>query len=180
MTQDRLAGVAGADARAFAFHRLADQHLDAAYRLAYAILHDPSDAQDATHDAFVTAWRRWATLRDPGRFQAWFDRILVNTCRHRLRDAGRHPTTDLSVDLAARGPGIERGVVARDMVAEGLAGLTPDQRTVIALRYARDLTVDQIAGTLGIRAGTVKSRLHYALRRLQATLEPAAREEEPR
>jgi DNA-directed RNA polymerase specialized sigma24 family protein len=63
-----------------AFLRLADLHLDAAYRLARAILHDATDAQDATHDAFERAWRKWSTLRDPSRFEPWFDRILVTRC----------------------------------------------------------------------------------------------------
>src|SRR5262245_14422274 len=70
---------AGSD-RAAAFVRLADAHLDRAYGLARAILRDPVEAQDATHDAFVRAWRSWPSLRDPDRFEAWFDRILVNTC----------------------------------------------------------------------------------------------------
>ena len=62
--------------RAAAFARLADEHLDQAYRLARAILRDESEAQDATHDAFVQAWRKWETLRDParlaeGEFPVW-------------------------------------------------------------------------------------------------------------
>jgi DNA-directed RNA polymerase specialized sigma24 family protein len=69
------------------FQALADEHLDRAYRLARAILRDPTDACDATHDAFVRAWRSRATLRDASRFEPWFDRILVNVCRNRLRVA---------------------------------------------------------------------------------------------
>ena len=85
---DRPSVVASASgARDAAFVRLADEHLDKAYRLARAILRDPVEAQDATHDAFVQAWRKWGTLRDPERFEPWFDRILVNTCRDRLRAA---------------------------------------------------------------------------------------------
>ena len=65
--------------RAAAFRALADQHLDAAYRLAHAILRDPTEAQDATHDAFVTAWRSWDSPLDASRFDPWFDKILVNS-----------------------------------------------------------------------------------------------------
>src|SRR6185503_1586166 len=57
--------------RAAAFTRLAEGHLDASYRLARAILRDPAEAEDATHDAYVQAWRKWSTLRDPSRFEAW-------------------------------------------------------------------------------------------------------------
>lgn len=174
---ERLAEVDAADARALAFRRLAAQHLDASYRLATAILRDPFEAQDATHDAFVIAWQRFATLRDPDRFQAWFDRILVNTCRHRLRDHSRRRVRDLSTALPR--PVADHGVriAERDRLAEGLAELGPDHRIVLALRYDRDLTVDQIADRLGIRAGTVKSRLHYALRRMRDRLEATDREE---
>lgn len=179
MTENRLAGIAGADARTAAFRRLADQHLDTSYRLAYSILQDASEAQDATHDAFVTAWRRWSTLRHPDRFQAWFDRIVVNTCRHRLRDRQRHRTEDLSPELAGTMPGVEARLAARDEVAAALTSLSADHRVVVGLRYARDLSIDEIARILGVRSGTVKSRLHYALRRLRDVIDPPT-EERPR
>ncbi len=85
MAEGRPAVVEQPSERAQAFLRLADDHLDSGYRLARAILRDPTEAQDATHDAFEQAWRKWPSLRDPTRFQQWFDRILVNTCRDRLR-----------------------------------------------------------------------------------------------
>jgi hypothetical protein len=97
---DRPSLVAGdGSARAAAFTRLADEHLDRAYRLARAILLDEPEAQDAVHDAFVQAWRKWDTLRDQTRFEPWFDRILVNTCRDRLRAPSRR-TTDFSAEVA--------------------------------------------------------------------------------
>jgi hypothetical protein len=80
MADSRPAVVEQPSEHAQAFLRLADLHLDAAYRLARAILHDATDAQDATHDAFERAWRKWSTLRDPSRFEPWFDRILVTRC----------------------------------------------------------------------------------------------------
>ena len=159
-------------ARAEAFLRLADEHLDAAYRLARAILHDATDAQDATHDAFERAWRSWPTLRDPSRFEPWFDRILVNTCRDRLRSARRR-ATDISEEVAISS-GDEFGQAHdRDLLANAIAGLSPDHRVVVALRYYRDLPVEEIASRLGIPAGTVQSRLHYALRRLHAAIDTA-------
>jgi hypothetical protein len=78
MTDSRPVEVDTTTGRAVAFGRLADGHLDAAYRLARAILRHPSAAQDATHDAVLQAWRKWSTLRDPSHFEAWFDRILDN------------------------------------------------------------------------------------------------------
>ncbi len=158
--------------RAQAFLRLADEHLDAAYRLACAILRDATDAQDATHDAFEQAWRKWSTLRDPARFEPWFDRILVNTCRDRLRSA-RRQATDISAEVAITSGDPYGQAHDRDVLANAISGLSPDQRVVVALRYYRDLTVEEIASRLDIPAGTVQSRLHYALKRLHAAIDAA-------
>jgi len=166
------------DVRAAAFRAMADRHMDGAYRLARVILHDPADAQDAAHDAWVQAWRKWGSLRDPDRFEPWFNRILVNTCRDRLRRQARRPTQDLSGEIAAwaKGPDPMTEVDTRDLLRRGLAHLSPDHQLVVALRFYRDLTADQIAEQLGIRVGTVHSRLHYALKQLHAVLsEPGAK-----
>jgi RNA polymerase sigma-70 factor (ECF subfamily) len=173
MAEGRHAEVAGHAARADAFRTLADRHLDASYRLAHVILGQHAEAEDATHDAFVTAWRKWSTLRDPELFEHWFDRILVNTCRNRMRHASRRRTEDLSADLQfvtsdVYGPTHDRG-----LLWPAMARLAPDQRVVVALRFYRDLSIDQIADRLGVRAGTVKSRLHRALRGLRNSLDQA-------
>ena len=156
-----------------AFRRLADKHLEASYRLACAILGNSAEAQDATHDAFVQAWRRWSTLRDPARFEHWFDRILINTCRNRLKRVNRWQTQDLS-DEVARAPGDPLAqALDRDVLAAALAKLSPDHRMVVALRFYRDLKVNEIARQLDVRPGTVQSRLHYAMKRLHAALDEA-------
>ena len=169
MADSRPAVVEQPTERAEAFLRLADEHLDASYRLARAILRDPTGAQDATHDAFEQAWRKWSTLRDPSRFEPWFDRILVNTCRDRLRSARRQPT-DISTEVAITSGDPYGQAHDRELLADAIAGLSPDHRVVVALRYYRDLPVEEIASRLGIPAGTVQSRLHYALKRLHASI----------
>ena len=155
-----------------AFVRLADVHLDKAYRLARAILRDPAEAQDATHDAFVQAWRRWETLRDPARFEPWFDRILVNTCRNRLRST-RRQATDISAEVALATGDHAGHAEDREVLGTAIAALSPDHQVVVALRYYRDLTVDDIAKRLGVPSGTVQSRLHYALKRLHDAIDAA-------
>ncbi len=167
--EDGLEGTS-LSARFDAFRDLADKHLDASYGLAYLILGHRAEAEDATHDAFVTAWRKWATLRDHQRFQQWFDRILVNTCRNRLRNTARRRTQDLSPELqfyAADDHGVTDD---RALLLPALARLSLDQRVVVALRFYRDLSIDQIAAGLGVPPGTVKSRLHRGLRELRAGL----------
>jgi RNA polymerase sigma-70 factor (ECF subfamily) len=157
-----------ADARrAAAFTDLADQHLDASYRLAHAILGDRAEAEDATHDALVTAWRRWSSLRDHAKFEAWFHRILVNTCRNRIRQSSRRRTDDLSASLAMPGADPIRGSDDRQQMGDALGRLSPDHRSVLALRYYLDLPIEEIASRLGVPAGTVNSRIHYALKELR-------------
>jgi RNA polymerase sigma-70 factor (ECF subfamily) len=156
--------------QAAAFRRLADQHLDAAYRLARAILRDPTDAQDATHDAFVQAWRKWSALRDQSKFDQWFDRILVNTCRNRLTRNRRFQMKDISAELEVAAADEFRVSDDRDAIGRAVSTLSSDQQVLIALRYFRDLPIDQIAIRLGVPAGTVQSRLHYALKKLQAVI----------
>jgi len=173
LADSRPAQVDETTERGRAFRRLADSNLDAAYRLARAILRDPGEAQDATHDAFLQAWRKWSTLRDPGRFEQWFDRILVNSCRNRLRRTHRWQATDISAEVAIASGDPFGQAHDRDVIGAALATLSAEHRVVVALRYYRDLSIDEIASRLAIPAGTVQSRLHYALERLHLAIDTA-------
>jgi RNA polymerase sigma-70 factor (ECF subfamily) len=174
MNQER-----GSAARADAFGRLTSARLASLYRLAAAILGDPVEAEDVTHDAAVRAWQRWDSLRDVGRFEAWFQRILINECRDRLRQ--RHKVVDVAqprTGLAVSGlsdPGTS--VAERLAIAEALEMLTPEQRIVIVLHFYLDLDAEEIAARTGLRLGTVKSRFHYALQALRAAADAVARAE---
>ena len=134
----------GAATKAEAFRRLAMDHLDESYRLARAIMGNRDDGEDAAHDAFVQAWRQWDKLRDSARFEAWFGRILINTCRDRLRHAKRRAGSDLSPDLASDHDALGHAD-DRDQIATALGHLSVDHRVVVALRYYRDLSTRQIA-----------------------------------
>jgi RNA polymerase sigma-70 factor, ECF subfamily len=170
--------------RSLAFAQFVDRDaLDRAYRYATLILGDPTEAEDATHDAALRAWHRFGELRDPGRFEAWFGRILVNACRDRQRGR-RHNTLSLDDPTlqteepwarAAGDPAEAYG--RRDAMAGALRALRPEYIEVVVLRFYVDLTIDQIAERTGARAGTVKSRLHYALRELRGTLDEDSRKE---
>ena len=169
----RLADAEAPTERGAAFLRLADQHLDSAYRLARAILRNPAEAEDATHDAFVQAWQKWPTLHDPAALEPWFHRILINTCRNRLTSATRRHATDVSTELMLASHDAYGPTIDRQVIGNALSNLSPDQRIVVALRYFLDLPIDEISRRLGIPAGTVQSRLHYALKRLHADLDSA-------
>jgi RNA polymerase sigma-70 factor (ECF subfamily) len=170
----RAAVTGGESERAAAFKRLADSRLYANYKLANAILGNPAESQDAVHDAVITAWRRWSTLRDQSKFDAWFSRIVVNTCRNRLQKAARRRTTDIAGRTAPAVGDASREIHDREEIARGLAQLGSDDRVVLALRYYRDLALEDIAKLLDIPTGTVKSRLSRAHQRLRAALEAEA------
>jgi len=153
------------DVAALVLNRLADS-----YRLARAILLDDTEAEDAVQEASLAAWRRRDALRDPDRFEAWFERILVNQCRDQLRRRKRTvkvTAPPIGFDPADAPP--ETGTDAE--LDRALAALDADHRIVVVMRYWQDRTVEDIAGRVGIPAGTVKSRLHNALRSLRTTLE---------
>jgi len=160
-------------ARAAAFELLVAERLDATYRLARLILRDAQEAEDATHDAFVRAWRDYGRLRDPDRFDAWFGRILVNACRDRLRRSGRRRHDDLDRAASVAAPhDAHRQIDDRDELERAFRHLNADQRIAVVLRFYGDLPVEQVARTVGAPVGTVRSRLHYGLKQLRRSLEP--------
>ena len=161
---------------AVSFEAIALAQLDPSYRLAALILRDPDEAEDATHDAFVQAFRNRRSLRDLNRFEAWFGRIVVNVCRDRLRRRRRQAILDLSPELRDDRADVAEPVAERMALESAFIRLSPDHRIVIILRYYLDLTVDQIADRVGVPSGTVKSRLHHAVSELRTELEQPAPE----
>jgi RNA polymerase sigma-70 factor (ECF subfamily) len=157
--------------RVAAFQRLADHRLDASYRLATAIMRDDGVARDAVHDAVVLAWQRWSSLRDPSKFDAWFDRIVVNVCRDRLKASKYRRAADIrhaeSLTTPDPAPQVHRHIV----VSQALARLKPDDIVVIVLRYFLDFQLGDVATLLDIPVPTAKGRLRAAMSRLQAQLQ---------
>jgi RNA polymerase sigma factor (sigma-70 family) len=171
--------VTGHQARADAFRRLLDADLLRYYGIAAAMLGDSVEAQDAVHDAAVSAWRHFTDLRDEARFAQWFDRILVNTCRDRLRARRRRDVVDIGAQLDDALPvsaDQASAVVAADAVERALRVLDADHLAVVVLRYQADLTIRAVAERLGVAEGTVKSRLHNALRRMRSAMDDQERQ----
>lgn len=145
-----------------------------AYRVATCVLRDPVAAEDAVQEAALRAWAGRGGLRDPGRAEAWFARIIVNVCRAELVRRSRRPqTAEIEPSI-----GPDDSVDDRDEVGRALARLTPDEQVVVALRFGRDLTVPQIAALTGLHEGTVKSRLHNAQEHLRGAFQAERRAEE--
>ena len=122
----------------------------------------------------VRGWRSAASLRDPSRVDAWLDGILVNVCRDRMRR--RKLVRFIVLADGATGPALDQfqAVIDRDEVARAMRGLDADQRIVVVLHYWGGVTLEGVADRLGWPLGTVKSRLHRALRQMRASLDGAA------
>jgi RNA polymerase sigma-70 factor (ECF subfamily) len=155
-----------------AFGVLVNAMSDRMYAIATRILRDTHLAEDALQSSLITAWRELPRLRDPDRFEAWVRRLLVHACyaeaRRRRRWAGN--VRVLPVDGPA-GEDDMLSVADRDALDRAFRRLTVEQRAVFVLHHHVGLTLVEIADTLGIPAGTARSRLHYATRLLRTAIE---------
>jgi len=153
-----------------AFVALLDGAAGQAYRLARVIVRDDLMAQDAVQEASIRAWRDLPRLRDPEKWPQWYRRIAVRAAIDQARrEAGeRHLALD---PLPASRADASESIARRDELAVALRRLSPDDRALLALRFAADLEVPDIAEALGIPLGTAKSRLHRALAKLRTELE---------
>ena len=164
-----------------AFVSLAVAVGDRLHAVAYRILRDTDLAEDASQQALLAIWRDLPTLRDPARFEAWSYRLLVRACyaEGRRSRAWSPNLRLLPADEPMASGGIHT-VIDRDQLERGFRRLSIDHRAVVVLHHYLDLSLSEVADALGVPEGTVRSRLHYAMRGLRAALDadarPAARE----
>ena len=144
--------------------------------IAFLILRNQAQAEDATQEALVAAWRDLSALRDPDRFDSWVHRILIRAC-HREAARGRR-AGDIHVDVSTINlvqPDRSVDVIDNDELERGFRRLDADLRAVVVLHFYLDLPIQEAAEMLGIPVGTAKSRLHRATQTLRAALEADAR-----
>ena len=144
--------------------------------VAHRILRDVDLAKDATQQALLHIWRDLPQLREPDRFEAWSYRVLVRIC---YSEGGKARTWSssprlLPLDVPDATDALS-DVHDRDQLERAFRRLSVEHRAVVVLHYYSDLPIDEIAETLGIPPGTVKSRLHNAMRGLRAAIEADAR-----
>ena len=154
-----------------AFAELAGAAISQLTPVAWLILRDPEQAQDAVQNALVRVWRDLPTLRDPDRFDAWARRLVVRSCIDEARRLRRH-RFDVRIDAIAP-PTVADGsaaIVDRDQLERAFRRLDPDQRAVLVLHYYVGMSVPQVAETLGVPLGTAQSRLARALATMRSTL----------
>jgi len=163
-----------------AFGRLAAASIDRLHGVAWLILRDRHDAEDAVQDALVRAWRELPRLRGIDRFDAWLRRLLVNACHDIGRRHRRHAAMRL-VELAVEPVAVDswRAIDERERLGRAFERLPIDQRTVLALTHYLGLTGPEVAAAVGAPLATVKSRLRYASAALRAALDADDRVVEP-
>jgi RNA polymerase sigma-70 factor (ECF subfamily) len=155
-----------------AFGLLVNLTSDRMYAIATRILRDPGLAEDALQSSLITAWRELPRLRDPDRFEAWVRRLLLHAC---YAEAGRRRRWSSNVRVlpvdGPAGPDDLLSVSDRDALDRAFRRLSIEQRAVFVLHHHVGLSLVEIADTVGIPAGTARSRLHHAIRLLRAALE---------
>ena len=176
MTVEELVRAA-AKGRTDAFEELVRLHEKKVYALMLRMCGNPEDARDAAQEAFLSAWRGLPSFRGEAGFSTWLYRLASNAAIDQLRrnrrqreeaslDAGEMDTPDQSPgpQEAAEGSELQRAV------ADGLASLSEDHRRILLLREYQELSYDEIAQTLDMDLGTVKSRISRARRALRKIL----------
>jgi RNA polymerase sigma-70 factor (ECF subfamily) len=155
-----------------AFAVLARTHADQLMAISQRILRDVGRAEDALQQTLVAAWRELPALRDPDRFEAWLQRLLVNAC---YAEARRWRTWNANVRVLSmdRSTGVDESMQLeqRDRVERGFRRLPADQRAILVFTHYLELSPTEIADRLAIPVGTVRSRLHYAHRAMRAVIE---------
>ncbi len=148
------------------FNELVRSYQKMAYNLAFRMLGSPQAAEDATQEAFLSAWKNIRRFRG-GSFKAWVMQITANACRDELRRIKRRPVIPLETlpydppAVSAESP--EDYAIRREtseQVQRGLATLSRDQRMAVVLCDIQGLSYEEVAQVMGCSLGTVKSRIN--------------------
>lgn len=158
---------------------LVAEHADSVYRLAYRLSGNQHDAEDLTQETFMRVFRSLKSYQ-PGTFEGWLHRITTNLfldmVRHRGKirmealpeDYERVPGNDITPEQAYTEANLDPALQA------ALDELSPDFRVAVILCDVVGMSYDEIAETLGVKMGTVRSRIHRGRSQLRASLEAAA------
>ena len=155
---------------------LVEEHQQALFRLAYLILGDPNEAKDVTQEAFIRAYQNLDHFKDQYPLRPWLLRITTNQARNRKRSLARYWAAitrfGKNQDEVSQ-KSLEKTSARKhqsEMLWQAVKRLRKTDQDVIYLRFFMDLSVEETAQTLEIAPGTVKSRLHRSLKRLEAVI----------
>ena len=150
-----------------AFEQLLLAHQKKVYNLCLRMAANPDDALDLSQEAFIKAWRALGQYQFEASFSTWLFRLTSNVCIDFLRQKKRRQETSLTAELSLPdcAPLPEQQAITNETkieLARAMGQLAPDHREILQLRVVEDLPYEQIADILGVRVGTVKSRLARA------------------
>ena len=169
-----------------AFEQLFAKYRDRVYAIAFRITGSAVDAMDVVQEGFSLVFRKLHGFRGGSLFSTWLFRIVVNCSIDQRRKTAQQPCSWLSIteneegldDPVDQAPSPRDHAAARelgDQVQQAISLLSPKLRVVLALRYLEDMAYEELAATLGLSLGTVKSRLaraHLALENIVRTRFP--------
>jgi len=176
------------------FHDLIRPHERSVYIMALSLLHNEADAEDATQEAFLKAFRNLASFRGESKFSTWLISIVLNEARSRLRsrktvkvesldeppeDQGHFTPALLRDWREIPSEALERGEV-RYLLQQAITELPLIYREIFVLRDVEELSVNESAEALGITVAAVKVRLHRARIMLQKKLVPQLKKANPK
>jgi RNA polymerase sigma-70 factor (ECF subfamily) len=175
-----------------AFARIVAAHHDDMARVSFVVCGDVTLAQEAVQSAWPKVWAKLDTVRDPSRLRPWLVSVAANEAKQLARSRNRRWVREVSIDdgEGAHASGsMSVAAVSRQAsgsprsradpadrageldLANALAGFTPDDRILVALRYAAGLTSDEIGRVIGMTGGGVRARLARLLHRLREELQ---------
>ena len=137
------------------------------FQIAYGVLRNSSDAEEVAQEAFLRAYRNFASLRDPEKFRAWVSRIAFRLALNRIRQHRRRADRDRAWQTASAKAAVDGAQSAEEYVLlerlwKEIAGLPEKFRVVLLLSLTEDMDAAAVGAILRIPAGTVRSRLHAA------------------
>lgn len=172
-----------------AFAELVELHQDHVYNLAYRILQNAEEADDATQEIFVKVWQAMAAFRGDSKFSTWLYRIVHNHCLNRLRSTKNAPKTVSTEPNFGEGDDSEHDVLGnlpgdkadepsvrfeaqerRQTIWQEVESLPAKYRSIITMYYVQELSYEEIASLLEMPVGTVKTHLYRAKALLKARL----------
>jgi RNA polymerase sigma-70 factor (ECF subfamily) len=156
-----------------AFSSLAAGAVDRLHRTAWLILRSDADAADAVQEALLAAWLHIVAVRDPDRFDAWLNRLLVHACYRLAKRTTRRTVMEIPM-VVPDVPGsrdVQDVLATRDQFDRAFRRLTPEQRAALVVHHFLGLPDAEAASVLQIAVGTFKSRLHRASVAMRAAVE---------
>ena len=158
-----------------AFERLMERHEDRIFALCQKMLHNRSDALEASQEIFITAFRRASSFRGDSAFGTWLYRIGINHCKDVLRKRKDLLLEEdqLAEQVDARERGVEEAATLRVDLARALAALPDDYREAVVMHDLGGVPYEEIARLSGAPLGTIKSRISRGRRQLAGLLEPS-------